>query len=242
MKSMKKNTQSSDSHQLLLDLDLLTFVSHQIKTPLTTLKINIDLLKQQISPEQKKLIDIMDEELNTIIRLISESLDLRKMETKPSILLKKWYCWDQLVKNSMQQLKQCLDHKKIQINILPLKHKIESYIDPFYIEQVLVNLITNAIQHSPTNSRVHLKWILTKKSTLQITIEDEGKGIAKKDLNKIFTPFNNPISNQRGLGLMIARQIVLSHGGTIEACTDGSTKGACFMLTLPHARVLSVAA
>ncbi len=258
---MSNETVKLSAKNNVLDLDLISFVSHQLKTPLTTLKINIDLLRQQALPMQKNSLRMMDEELNHIVHLVSDVLDMRKAEGGKGLLLCRWCKWDKVIQNVQDQLSELLNHTNIQLKISSVEKEIESYIDYIYIEQVLVNLIKNAVEHSPQNSVVDLSWSLMDEDKLRVIVSDEGEGIATENLDNIFSAFGkgrrngasrkallvgkNKVSTflktGSGLGLAIVRQVILSHGGEISV-TNRSSRGACFIFTLPKVRRISHAA
>lgn len=255
-----KNVKSSSKNNVL-DLDLISFVSHQLKTPLTTLKINMDLLRQQAFPAQKDSLRMMDEELNRIIHLVSDVLDIRKTKNGKGILYCQWHRWDKMIQSVQNKLSELLKKVNVQLRLSSIEEKIESYMDFICIEQVLINLIKNAVEHSPQNSSIHVSWTLTDKDELRVTISDEGQGIAVEDLDKIFIPFyksrhsnlskklSQTVGNSTsqflrtgsGLGLAIARQVISSHGGDISAVNQPEG-GACFVFTLPKVRRISHAA
>ena len=245
----------------ILDLDLLSFISHQLKIPLTTLKINMDLLKQQAFPAQKDSLRMMDEELNHMIHLVSDVLDIRKTKDGKGILHCQWHRWDKVIQSVQSKLNKSLKQINVQLQLPSTREEVESYVDFICIEQVLINLIRNAVEHSPQNSSISVDWTLTNQDELRVTVSDEGHGIAVEDLDKIFTPFYKSrignlskkpplavesltsqfLKTGSGLGLAIARQVVLSHGGDISA-VNRPEGGACFLFTLPKARRISHAA
>ena len=231
---MNKNT-SKKKH---LNLDLLSFVSHELKTPLSTLKLNVEILKTVVSPKEKRLIEIMDEEIDWMIQFISNTLDLRKVGTKATLNISqyKWNKWFQTIKGDMQKKAGLLDRV---LKFHSTKQEIEVSIDPFYIKQAVWNLILNAIEHSPKNSTIEILWKL-KNGYLETQVIDEGPGLSLKDKDKIFKPFykerkkKNQIIKSTGLGLTIVQEIIQAHGGKVYAQNRLKEKGAVFTFTLPY--------
>ncbi|HVR42653.1 MAG TPA: HAMP domain-containing sensor histidine kinase [Thermoanaerobaculia bacterium] len=112
--------------------------------------------------------------------------------------------------------------------------------DPGRIQQVLWNLLTNAIKFSPEGSGVTTR-LHVDESAATITVEDHGEGISRESLRQIFDELRQEEKGERagglGLGLFIVRTIVTLHGGTIEAHSDGPGRGATFVVSLPlHAQ------
>ncbi len=220
-----------------LNLDLLSFVSHELKTPLSTLKLNVEMLKTVVSPKEKRLIEIMDEEVDWMIQFISNTLDLSKVGTKATLNISqhKWNKWFQTIKGDMQKKASLLDRI---LKFYSTKQEIEVSIDPFYIKQALWNLILNAIEYSPKNSTIEVLWKI-KNGYLETQVIDEGPGLSPKDKDKIFKPFykekkkKNKIIKSTGLGLTIVQEIIQAHGGKVYAQNHPNKKGAVFTFTLP---------
>jgi two-component system CheB/CheR fusion protein len=132
---------------------------------------------------------------------------------------------------------------------------LEVEADRLKLEQVLVNLLGNAIKFTPAGGEV-VVGACSAGGQVRIEVRDTGEGIARVDLERIFEPFvqagePGPLTHadrrQRrargtGLGLAICRQIVTLHGGTVHAESEGPGKGATFVVVLPQARAGSAAA
>lgn len=234
----KKN--SNLQHNNHLDLDLLSFVSHELKTPLSTLKLNVELLKSAVSKKEKRLIEIMDEEVEWMIQFISDALDLRKISTNQAVLKiiqHKWSEWFQTIQGNLEK-KVRIFGRTLKIN--SAKQETEVYMDTFYIKQVLLNFVMNAINYSPKGSTIKISWAQKGTDQFRVQIEDEGPGINPKDKEKIFEPFykDREYSNQTikasGLGLAIVKNIIQAHGGEVYANNRINHKGAVFVFTLPQ--------
>lgn len=221
----------------LLDIDLLSFVSHELKTPLSILKLNVEMLKKQIPPEQKKIIEIMNTEVDWMIQFISDTLDMKKIDNTINLNLS-WYKWNHWVQKIQNSLENTVNLYKGNLKLHFSDKETEVYMDPFYIKQVLLNLVLNAIEHSPKNSTVEISWEQTKNKKLKIQVTDQGPGITPDSGNKIFEPFykerekTNHLIKGSGLGLTIAKKIIQAHGESISAFNRPKNKGATFAFTL----------
>ena len=228
----------------LIDMDMLTFVSHELKTPLSTLKLNVEMLKKELlnkqtSGKEKNLIDIMDEEVEWMIHFISDTLDLRTMEHKIPLNLN-WHKWNQWIKKIYNTIENKVNLSGRKLKITFPNQETEVYMDPLYIRQVLFNLIMNGVEHSPENSTIDIKWKVN--DTFHVYITDQGPGIDPKDTDKIFEPFyknrdkENRMIKGSGLGLAIVRRIIQAHEGRAYALnrSPSNDKGAVFVFTLPH--------
>lgn len=225
------------------DLDFLNFVSHELKTPLSTLKLSVDMLKKTALTEEKKLIEIMDQEVDWMIQFVSDTLDTRKADNK-AILNSgwhKWNSWINTIRNRIEE-KTKLHGRKLEIHI-PDK-ETEVYMDPLYIRQVLLNLILNAIEYSFENSSIEISWKQTEKGELSVQVMDQGPGIKPEHKDKIFEPFHkerektNSAIKGSGLGLFIVKKIVQAHGGEVYTRNRPDGKGALFVFTLPQTRAI----
>ena len=224
-----------------LDLDLLSFVSHELKTPLSTLRLNVDVLKEKISEKEKRIVDIMDEEVDWMIQFISDTLDLKSTDM-PSLNFS-WCKWNEWMKEIEEQIdkKVTIFNRKWQMGLL--EQEIDVYMDPFYIRQVILNLVMNAVEHSPENSTIEVICEKTKEKGLGVYVKDQGSGIEAEMKSKIFEPFykgrskENGIRKGSGLGLIIVKKIVQAHGGYVEAFNRPEGKGAVFLFYLPQVRI-----
>lgn len=220
-------------------MDLISFVSHELKSPLSTLKLNADMLLKQTSGENKKQVQMMNQEIDWIIQFISNTLDLKGVENNPILHFTwhKWANWLNAIQSEIEK-KTHLAHKKLKIYDLTDKN-IFVHIDPVYMKQALMNLVINAIEHSSKNSPIELSFTLKKsKKFLQVQVKNQGVGLKPKDLDKIFEPFyskkQGKIQVNRGLGLTISKKIIEAHGGSIYAQNCLNKKGTVLIFTVPY--------
>ena len=220
-----------------LDMDLLSFVSHELKTPLSTLKLNVEMLKKQASPEQKKIIEIMNTEVDWMIQFISDTLDMKKIDNTINLNLG-WYKWNQWMQKIQNRLENTAHLYKGNLKIHFTDKETEVYMDPLYIRQVLFNLILNAIEHSPENNTVEISWEQTKNKKLKVQVTDQGPGIKLDSRDKIFEAFYkdresvNRLIKGSGLGLTIVKKIIQAHDNNVWAFNHQENKGAIFAFTL----------
>lgn len=224
--------------------EFLSIASHELRTPLTSLKGSLGLLRsgviESFSPQSLKLIQIAESETDRLIRLINDILDLAKIEARKLPLSLDWESLPELIKKTTTSLEGLAQAAKVKI-ISELSLNIEAYMDPDRIQQVLTNLISNAIKHSPEGSVVKVITHLDENHILHIEVIDSGKGIAPEDQELIFQKFrqitgpNNPLVKGTGLGLSIAKALVEEHGGQI-GLTSQVHQGCRFYFTLPKWR------
>ena len=229
--------------QFPFGFDFFSFFVHELKTPLIRLKIHLDQFKKKnLSPKQKELVSIYEKELNLLFQFIHDGLEMRELESVAG-LKKEWIGWNDFLNSVQKKLQSRVFRSSVQI-LTSQEDDLEVFIDPFWMNSGLSNLLLNAVQHSPEKGRVWLKTKWTKEKHLLLSIEDEGSGIPNEFLGKVFEPFQSLrnrsvslIEKGTGLGLYIAKDIVEKHGGKIMVHSHSKNRqGTVFSIHLPKAR------
>ncbi|OKS88120.1 PAS domain-containing protein [Mucilaginibacter polytrichastri] len=216
--------------------DFLSVAAHELKTPLTVLKANLQLLeriKTQITnPKAHQLIEGASASMSKVSILVEDLLNLSKHSGGKLELQKKWFDIPQI-------LDTCCSHVRIEGNhelILTGEKNLNVFADELRIEQVLVNLVNNAVKYAPGSNQIHL--IVEKiDQYAKISVRDFGPGISQQQIPKLFDRYwqaNKSSSTYTGLGLglSICAEIIERHGGTIGVeSTLG--EGSTFWFTLP---------
>ena len=135
-----------------------------------------------------------------------------------------------LLKHVITLLKPQLDQKQLQV-VQPAQ-PVFLVVDGWQFEQVLQNLLDNAIHHSPHGGTIIVGWQVSQHAVL-VTVSDQGPGLEGVDIAELFTPFYSKRSGGTGLGLAIAKKIILDHQGSIGAETLDQG-GAQFSIFLPR--------
>ncbi len=216
--------------------DFLAIASHELKTPITTLKAYTQIL-QQIASEDSKTshyLDKMSIQIKKLSILINELLDVSKIDSGKLELDYSQFDLHDLVQDLLEDFSYISKKHHIQVegNITQL---IEA--DKYRISQVLTNLISNAIKFSPKSDKIVLKISQDKTSAI-VAIQDFGIGITQKDTKRIFDRFFQSKNRIRqsfsglGLGLHISYQIIKKHKGDIWVESQKG-QGSIFTLRLP---------
>ncbi len=199
---------------------LIADISHQIKTPLTSLNILNDLMYEDLPKEKKdEFLKNISKELNKIDWLVKNLLNLAKLDSKTLILKKEKV-------NLLSLLYSCKNNFDIineimNVNItINLNEDIDLLIDKKWTCEAINNLIKNSIEHKAKNIEINAikNAVYTK-----ITVKDDGEGIDKKDLLHIFERFykcKNSRSDSMGLGLSFVKSIILNQNGDIRVKSD----------------------
>lgn len=200
-------------HQLRNSLSLIGLYSHNLY-----LGLQDKSYKEQAKTIHQK-IEQLDENLTEIINCSqSEKLKVSQQDLKNIVL------------ESIKDLQPLIIKKKLKISIPDTSTKLE--VDRLQIKQVFDNLLSNAVHFSPNSGTVYCNWQVFKEEVF-IQISDEGKGILPEDLLNIFNPFYSHRPGGTGLGLTIAKKIVLDHQGNLWA-QNLLGSGAQFCLILPR--------
>lgn len=225
---------------------LLSYVSHELKTPITSILGYVNALKDGTMSdvhEKEEAMEIISAKALTLERLIKDLFQLSKLETKQ-------FTFRFMHLNTAELSKDLINQHILEIKTagLKLSFKINdkelenSYIivDPERISQVFSNIISNAIKYTVPNDKLGVKFSLDrKKENYIVSIYDSGIGISQEDLPYIFDRFfkaNSASQSKResstGLGLAISKEIISAHKGTIYAKSQLG-KGSTFTFTIP---------
>ncbi len=235
----KKNVQLDQLDKL--KNQFLGMAAHDLRNPISSIIMYSEFVLESddyvISDELRKILDVIKSSSEFMLRLLEELLDVVKIESgKLQLNYEKIHLEDFLKKNiEINALFAANKDIKLVLNIpQPLP---EMTIDPIKIEQVLNNLISNAIKYSHKKTTVTVSAFSTEQHVL-ISVRDEGQGIPESELPKVFAPFSK-ISvkgtageNSTGLGLSIVKRIVTGHLGRIWVESEVG-KGSSFSFTLP---------
>ncbi len=237
--TIKKQNKKIKANEKLQN-QFIANVSHDLRTPLNSIIGFSEVLESKIFGElnQKQEDYINDIRVSSIrlLGMINEILDIAKLESHTIKLNLSNIDLKQLVTEVCNILNPLLEKKKINI-ITNIKHQIEFTGDYIKLQQVLFNIIGNAIKFSPTNSEIQICTSKTK-NHIEISIKDEGIGIDKKHHKKIFNKFYQVCDTlskteaSTGLGLTIAKEFVKLHKGTITINSE-LNKGTEFIISLP---------
>ena len=227
---IKKHDQQKD--------DFIKMASHELKTPVTTIKGYVQLLLKMNSagkdPFLASSLLTIDKQVYKLTKLITDLLDVTKIETGSLQLnLEQFYIAD-TIKEIAEELETTIQTHKI---IIHQHSNPVVYADKDRIAQVFINLFTNAIKYSPKANEVIVD-IDTKGNNLLVSIKDFGIGISSDDLARIFERFYRAAGKDEktfpgfGIGLFIVNEIINLHHGKIWA-TSEKDKGSVFFVSLP---------
>ena len=195
-------------------------ISHQLKTPLTSISIMLDNLLDNPNMDELTRNDFMTSikrDINNINFLIISLLKLSKFDTNTIELNNDLLKIDEIVSESIKNVAALCDLQKINISVK--KDQRATMIgDYFWQVEAITNILKNAIEHSPQNSTISISYEKNKAYS-KIVIKDEGEGISKSDQRHIFERFykrKNSSNNNFGIGLALAKSIIEKNNGLIK--------------------------
>ncbi len=226
-----------------LKAEFLARASHELRTPLTSALGTIRLLKRAIDGELPEspdaLLAIANRNLRAMANLIDDLLDASKLESGRITLAREDLEIGPVVSASLEVVGAQARDKGVALRVaVPPELRLRA--DRLKLEQVLVNLLANAVKFTPAGGEIAVE-AGTEAGSAVIRVRDTGEGIPREHLEAIFEPFfqaggrGGRRPRGTGLGLAICRQIVTLHGGTITAESDGPGRGSTFIVRLPLA-------
>jgi len=219
--------------------EFLSNVAHELRTPLTYISGYTKILLDEAyasKEEAKSHLHLIDKESNRMQQLIQDLLQLTRLEDQKIMLEKEPIAFSQFILDSLDLFSPALEEKNISVDTY-LDDEIIILGDMNRLQQVLYNVIDNAIKYSLKNSSIHIE-LFREENKAKLIIKDSGIGIPKKDLNRIGERFYRTDKSRSrktggtGLGLSIVKQIVSLHGGTMKIASEEG-KGTSVILTFP---------
>ncbi len=214
-------------------------VSHELRTPLTTMRSYLEALSdgawqdENIAPN---FLSVAQDETERMIRLVNDLLQLSKMDSTEYRLMKDWVEFTEFFSNIIDRFEMSKE-QNVSFKRAYSKKSRFMEIDEDKITQVLYNIISNALKYSPEGGTITYR-LRERADMLEISISDQGIGIPKENVDKIFDRFYR-VEKARsrrmggtGLGLAIAKEMIKAHGGDIWAKSEEG-KGTTIYFTLP---------
>jgi two-component system sensor histidine kinase KdpD len=215
---------------------LLRSVSHDLRTPLVTIKAVTSDLRDGPDYDDKvrdELLDLVGDEAERLDRLVANLLSLSRVETGSLEPEPQALPLDELLTTRVRKLNRVLRNVRVQVDVpftLPLAEG-----DYTLVDQVVTNLLENAARHSPEGGSVRVR-AREREGWIEVSVSDQGPGVDPADRDRIFLPFSRGKgSASSGVGLAICKAIVEAHGGSIavQGPDDSGRTGATFVFTLP---------
>lgn len=241
-----------------LKSDFISLVSHELRTPLSVMREAVSLLKDEVLGEvgekQREFLGILSQEVERMIVFVNELLDLSRLEAGRLPIEKLPLDLKEIIEKNLSKIKPLLLDKRIEAEVAISPHLPVVLADGIRVDQVLTNLMDNAIKFTPSGGKIciiadisddkggedgkHAKGFRGKQKFVRVTVYDNGEGVREEEKRYIFDKFYQARAGKRGkakgsgLGLSISKRIVEAHGGSIWF-TSTPGEGTFFHFTLP---------
>ncbi len=211
-------------------------VSHELRSPLTTLATSLSVLetrRNEMSERSQKALDLLSGEVRRFQRMVSDLLEISKMDAGAAELVPDEVAIDELITKAVEQFSQ----SKVQVIIGEKARNLRILAEKRRIERVIANLLENADRYAGGATGV---LVDTKDGFVRVSVEDNGPGIAPQDKERIFERFsrgsqiagNRGATSGTGLGLALVQEHIKLHKGHIFV-TEAKSGGACFVFEIP---------
>jgi PAS domain S-box-containing protein len=219
--------------------DFLAVLSHELRTPLQSMLGWTQVMRARTDERaRQKALDTIERNVRTQAKLIEDLLDVSRIAAGKLRLGRARVDLGEVVASSVESVRAAADAGSIRLDasIEPLPGMVLG--DRDRLQQVVSNLLTNAVKFTPAGGRIDVR-LRNEDGSARIVVEDSGRGISPEFLPQVFERFRqaNGGGSRRlgglGLGLAIVRHLVEEHGGTVTAASPGEGRGATFTVTLP---------
>lgn len=228
---------------------LLDAVTHDIRTPLTSIKASVTTLLDELrarsgdaakldSEGRREMLEVIDEEADRLNRFVEGLVELARIEAGDLELRRRWGTVDEIVMTALERAQPLIRLHKVEVSIekdLPIVR-----VDAKAVAEVVYTLVDNAAKYSPTGARIKVTAGQAGEM-MRLAVEDEGPGVPTELRERVFDKFFRAMRDGdtgaqptgTGMGLAIARGIVEAHGGRIWIEDTGAGRGTRVALTLP---------
>jgi two-component system phosphate regulon sensor histidine kinase PhoR len=219
--------------------DFVANVSHELRTPLTTIKGYAETLLEGALKEEVafQFVQVIKRHSDRLTKIVEDLLTLSKIELKEFQLKMETLPFHELAEDVLHYIQGTAERKKISVSLeIPITLRITG--DRRYLEQILINLIDNAIKYGQEGGKITLSATQKDQREMEVSVRDNGVGIPREDLPRIFERFYRVDKGRSqelggtGLGLSIVKHLVQAHGGRVWAESQLG-EGSTFYFTLP---------
>jgi two-component system, OmpR family, sensor histidine kinase KdpD len=216
---------------------LLNAVSHDLRTPLSSIiGAAGSMLQADVewrSEERREFLETIEQEAARLNRIVGNLLDLSRIQGGTLVPVRDWHDPTLVLRETLHRLGAMTREHRVVVDMSDELPPV--YIDPVEIDQVVANLVENAVKYTPPGAQISVA-AQVEDGELCVTVADSGPGVASEALPRVFEPFYRaPMTDSvrgSGLGLAVARGLVTAHGGRIWV-ENGSGRGARFSFAIP---------
>ncbi len=222
--------------------EFMSIVSHQLRTPLSIIKGHLSMIEEGVydnnEERRKEILTNVYKANERLITLVNDVLNISRIQSGKVEIHKEETSIEKIIEETIEKMQKPAEDKGVKITFSKPKEDIPLLnIDTNKIENILINLIDNALKYTPQGEiTISLQ---KEEKDIKIEIKDTGDGMTKEEIEKLFETFSRGEAGKKhwiqgsGLGLYIAKQFVEMHEGKIWATSEGEGKGSQFYITLP---------
>jgi signal transduction histidine kinase/CheY-like chemotaxis protein len=220
--------------------EFLATLAHELRNPLAPLQSGLEVIKLSVDGTEPvaKVVQTMQGQVSHLTSLVDDLLDISRISTGKLKLRQSYVVVSEVIRNAVELSRPLIEQRSHQLRIEQPSVDISLYGDPHRLNQILSNMIHNAAKYTPPGGNI---WIAVRplRGEVDISVRDDGIGIAKQHLTKVFEMFaqvRKPAAFEYmglGIGLSLVQSLVKMHGGSIRVSSDGEGKGATFVVHLP---------
>jgi histidine kinase len=232
---MAEELQSTETRRI----ELIGNVAHELRTPLASMRSLMEGMIDGILPADFSTYSAVQTELTRLQRLVGDLEHLSQAEAGQIKLNRREFDLKELVEQVVLRLKPQFSEKQIDLKIELPEPPLRLEADRERLQQVLINLLGNALQYTPPNGTVQIH-AASKENRIVCSVEDNGIGLSESDIKHIFERFyrvdksRSRAGGGSGIGLTIAHHIIKAHGGNLQAESTGLDRGSGFYFSLPQ--------
>jgi signal transduction histidine kinase len=219
--------------------ELLADVSHELKTPLASIKAYMEGLQDGVIPASPETYQTIYREASRLQRLVLDLQELSRAESQAIVLHPQPLYVKELLERLIERLMPQYQEKQIQLKLFPVPESLTLLADSDRLEQVLTNVLGNALQYTHESGAVTIR-VGEKENAIVLCIADNGIGLSDIEQKRIFQRFYRVdksrarSSGGSGIGLTIAKSLIEAHGGKIWVESAGLGKGSTFFIQMPR--------
>ncbi|MFQ5348961.1 MAG: sensor histidine kinase [Thermoanaerobaculia bacterium] len=223
--------------------DFISTVSHELRTPLTSIKNAVDLLSSgragEVGPPQQRFLGMASRNINRLAQIIDDLLDLSKIEAGQLEYRFREVDVPELLDEVTQRFRSEAEERSLELELSCPAELPKAWVDPHRIDQVLTNLLGNALKFTPAGGRIEVR-AQHLDNGIEVRIADTGVGLSPEEQERVFDRFyqvEDPLTRKckgSGLGLSICRRLLAAHGSTLSL-ESAPGEGSSFFTVLPEA-------
>ena len=243
--SIERDRRAEAQSHIALKDEFLAVMSHELKHPLNLIHLNADLICRltdaQTSPMLSRAAEVIRSSTISQAKIINDLLDLSRLKTGKMAVNRQRLDLNIMTQTIYEVVQTDPISASLQIVYSESENPLWVFADQTRIEQVIWNLVNNAIKFTPAGGTIHIS-LAAEKEYARLDVSDNGQGIASEFLPKVFDMFGQGTpslvrgTKGLGIGLSMVQQIVTLHEGRVEATSEGSGQGSCFTVWLPMDR------